>query len=575
MEIENEFCGIAFRCVVLIIFETDLQTLKIALAQLNYHTGNFEFNTSKIIDHINKAKIDGADLVVFSELSVCGYPPRDFLEFNDFVERCIENVETIAKACTGIAAIIGSPSKNPKLEGKDLFNSAYFLADGKIAEVRHKTLLPNYDIFDEYRYFEPNRNFNIIEYKGCKIALTICEDLWNINDNPMYIMNPMDELIKQNPDVMINIAASPFSKSQIQSREHVVIDNVTKYKIPLFYVNHIGAQTQLIFDGGSMVLDKDAKFVDTLNYFSEDIGFYELDIKSKKIKNLKPVSRKTFSSSIEIVHDALVLGIKEYFRKQGFKKAILGLSGGIDSAVVLVLAIEALGKENVRVVMLPSRYSTEHSVNDAIDMAKRLNVEYDIISIEDTFNTLEKTLSKQFEGTPFNVAEENMQSRSRGIILMALCNKFGYILLNTSNKSELAVGYGTLYGDMCGGISVIGDLYKTEVYDLVKHMNAIEELIPNNIVIKAPSAELRPDQKDSDSLPDYDLLDKILFQYIEERKSPKEIIASGFDEAIVTKVLRLVNTNEYKRLQAPPVLRVSQKSFGFGRRMPIVAKYLS
>ena len=575
MEIENEFCGIAFRCVVLIIFETDLQTLKIALAQLNYHTGNFEFNTSKIIDHINKAKIDGADLVVFSELSVCGYPPRDFLEFNDFVERCIENVETIAKACTGIAAIIGSPSKNPKLEGKDLFNSAYFLADGKIAEVRHKTLLPNYDIFDEYRYFEPNRNFNIIEYKGCKIALTICEDLWNINDNPMYIMNPMDELIKQNPDVMINIAASPFSNRQIENRKEVMVDNVSKYKIPLFYVNHIGAQTQLIFDGGSMVLDKDAKFVDTLNYFSEDIGFYELDIKSKSIKNLKPVSRKTFSSSIEIVHDALVLGIKEYFRKQGFKKAILGLSGGIDSAVVLVLAIEALGKENVRVVMLPSRYSTEHSVNDAIDMAKRLNVEYDIISIEDTFNTLEKTLSKQFEGTPFNVAEENMQSRSRGIILMALCNKFGYILLNTSNKSELAVGYGTLYGDMCGGISVIGDLYKTEVYDLVKHMNAIEELIPNNIVIKAPSAELRPDQKDSDSLPDYDLLDKILFQYIEERKSPKEIIASGFNEAIVKRVLRLVNTNEYKRLQAPPVLRVSQKSFGFGRRMPIVAKYLS
>ena len=575
MEIENEFCGIAFRCVVLIIFETDLQTLKIALAQLNYHTGNFEFNTSKIIDHINKAKIDGADLVVFSELSVCGYPPRDFLEFNDFVERCIENVETIAKACTGIAAIIGSPSKNPKLEGKDLFNSAYYLADGKIAEVRHKTLLPNYDIFDEYRYFEPNRNFNIIEYKGCKIALTICEDLWNINDNPMYIMNPMDELIKQNPDVMINIAASPFSNRQIENRKEVMVDNVSKYKIPLFYVNHIGAQTQLIFDGGSMVLDKDAKFVDTLNYFSEDIGFYELDIKSKSIKNLKPVSRKTFSSSIEIVHDALVLGIKEYFRKQGFKKAILGLSGGIDSAVVLVLAIEALGKENVRVVMLPSRYSTEHSVNDAIDMAKRLNVEYDIISIEDTFNTLEKTLSKQFEGTPFNVAEENMQSRSRGIILMALCNKFGYILLNTSNKSELAVGYGTLYGDMCGGISVIGDLYKTEVYDLVKHMNAIEELIPNNIVIKAPSAELRPGQKDSDSLPDYDLLDKILFQYIEERKSPKEIIASGFNEAIVKRVLRLVNTNEYKRLQAPPVLRVSQKSFGFGRRMPIVAKYLS
>lgn len=552
-----------------------MQKLKISLSQLNYHTGNFELNSSKIIQQILQAKSEGVDLIVFSELCVCGYPPRDFLEFNDFIEKGTNAVNIIADSCRGIAAIVGAPSVNPKSEGKDLFNSAYFLADGKVHAVRHKTLLPNYDIFDEYRYFEPNRSFEIIEYKDCRIALTICEDLWNINDNPMYIMNPMDELIKQNPDVMINIAASPFSKTQIDSRIQVMTDNVKKYKIPLFYVNHIGAQTQLIFDGGSMVVDKNAKILDTLNYFSEDNAVYDFDFKNKKIDCLKNQNRKKFKSSIETVRSALVLGIKEYFRKQGFQKAILGLSGGIDSAVVLVLAIEALGKENVRTVLLPSRFSSQHSLDDALLIATKLNVQHEIISIEETFKALENSLSTAFEGMPFNVAEENLQSRSRGIILMALCNKFGYILLNTSNKSELAVGYGTLYGDMCGGISVIGDLYKTEVYELARLMNENEELIPENIISKPPSAELRPDQKDSDSLPDYDVLDKLLFQYIEERKSPKEIIASGFDEALVKKVLRLVNTNEYKRLQAPPVLRVSSKSFGFGRRMPIVAKYLS
>jgi len=552
-----------------------LQTLKISLAQLNYHTGNFELNTSKIIQQILLAKSEGADLIVFSELCVCGYPPRDFLEFKDFIHRCTLSVNAIAEACVGIAAIIGSPTINPKFEGKDLFNSAYFLADGKVKHVTHKTLLPNYDIFDEYRYFEPNTIFEIIEYKGCRIALTICEDLWNINDNPMYIKNPMDELIKQHPDVMINIAASPFSKLQIENRRQVMIDNVKKYQIPLFYVNHIGAQTQLIFDGDSMVVDKDANLHSQLNSFTEDSGLYELNISDKSVKTLHQQKQKNASTSIENIRAALVLGIKEYFRKQGFQKAILGLSGGIDSAVVLILAIEALGKENVRVVLMPSRYSSQHSVDDALLMAKNLGVQYDIISIEETFNALEKTLAPQFGKLPFNVAEENMQSRSRGIILMAMCNKFGYILLNTSNKSELAVGYGTLYGDMCGGISVIGDLYKTEVYKLVELINANEELIPNNIIVKAPSAELRHDQKDSDSLPDYDLLDKILFQYIEESKGPNEIIASGFDEALVIRILKLVNTNEYKRLQAPPILRVSQKSFGFGRRMPIVAKYLS
>ncbi len=552
-----------------------MQPLKIALAQLNYHTGNFEFNKTKIIQRIHQAKLDGADLIVFSELSICGYPPRDFLEFRDFINQCNDSVHQIAKACIGIAAIIGSPTINPKIEGKDLFNTAYFLCDGKVNAVRHKTLLPNYDIFDEYRYFEPNKHFEIIEFKGCKIALTICEDLWNINENPMYIINPMDELMKQQPDVMINIAASPFSKTQIENRKQVMIDNVKKYPIPLFYVNHIGAQTHLIFDGGSMVLDKDANVIDTLNSFEEDAGLYELNIAEKRVQSLQQKKIKTAATNMQNVRSALVLGIKEYFRKQGFQKTILGLSGGIDSAVVLVLAIEALGKENVRVVLMPSRFSSQHSVDDALQMAKKLGVQYEIISIEETFNALEKTLAPQFEGTVFNITEENMQSRSRGIILMALCNKFGYILLNTSNKSELAVGYGTLYGDMCGGLSVIGDLYKNEVYELANLMNAEDEIIPQQIISKPPSAELRPDQKDSDSLPDYDLLDAILFQYIEERKSPNEIIANGFDEDLVKRILKLVNINEWKRLQAPPILRVSSKSFGFGRRMPIVAKYLS
>lgn len=552
-----------------------MQTLNISLAQLNYHTGNFELNTSKIIRHIEQAKAAGADLVVFSELCISGYPPRDFLEFRDFIECCTDSVNRIAKACNGIAAIVGAPSVNPRIEGKDLFNSAFFLADGEVKAVRHKTLLPNYDIFDEYRYFEPNTQFDIVEYKGCRIALTICEDLWNINENPMYVRNPMDELIKQQPDVMINIAASPFSRVQSGIRMQVLADNVKKYQLPLFYVNHIGAQTQLIFDGASVVLDRHAQPVEMLHAFREDEGLYELSISDRSVRVLEQREHRHIPAGMRQVKDALVLGISEYFRKQGFNKAILGLSGGIDSAVVLALAAEALGRENVRAVLLPSRFSSGHSVDDAVQMARTMGIQYDLISIEDTFKALQDSLAPQFAGLPFSLAEENMQARIRGVILMALSNKFGYILLNTSNKSEMAVGYGTLYGDMCGGLSVIGDLYKTEVYELARLLNENEALIPENIITKAPSAELRPDQKDSDSLPEYELLDAILYRYIEERKGPREIIAAGYDEEVVRKVLKLVNTNEWKRLQAPPVLRVSSKSFGFGRRMPIVAKYLS
>lgn len=546
--------------------------MKITLAQLNYHTGNFELNTQKILDAINKAKLENADLVVFSELSVCGYPPRDFLEFNDFINLCTESVQLIAEQCVGIAAIVGAPTVNPKVEGKDLYNSAYFLADGKVQQIIHKTLLPNYDVFDEYRYFEPNRTFEIVNYKGKKLAVTICEDLWNLSENPMYINSPMDELINQNPDCIINIAASPYSKVQINTRLNVLKNNAVKYNLPLLYVNHIGAQTQLIFDGGSCVLNSNGELVSQLRHFEEDV--ISIDLNDLNSQNSITETAQTNQINYQNIEHALVLGIKEYFRKQGFSKAILGLSGGVDSALVLCLAAKALGAENVMAVMLPSQYSSDHSVSDSQKLVENLGVKSDLISIENTFAVLQQTLSKQFENTEFNIAEENMQSRSRAVILMALANKFGYILLNTSNKSELAVGYGTLYGDMCGGISVIGDLYKTEVYALCEYINRNEEIIPENILTKAPSAELRPNQKDSDSLPDYEVLDAILNHYIEERKGPNEIIALGFSEELVKRTLKMVNNNEWKRLQAPPVLRVSSKSFGPGRRMPLVAKYL-
>ena len=392
----------------------------------------------------------------------------------------------------------------------------------------------------------------------------------------MYQTNPMDELIKQQPDLMINIAASPFNKNQQEIRTQVMKTNVTKYNLPLFYVNHIGAQTQLIFDGGSMVVNQQAEVIDNITPFEEQQRVYNFTSNNGKtdIIPLQPTTL-ALSSTIERIHNALVLGIREYFLKQGFTKAILGLSGGIDSAVVICLAAEALGAENVRAILLPSQYSSQHSIDDAITLAKNIGTPHDTINIETTYQALTNTLQPLFNGLPFNIAEENMQSRSRGVILMAMSNKFGYILLNTSNKSELAVGYGTLYGDMCGGLSVIGDLYKTEVYQLAEYINRNGEIIPKNTIIKAPSAELRPDQKDSDSLPDYDTLDAILALYIEMRKSPKEIIALGFDEALVKRVLKMVNSNEWKRIQAPPVLRVSSKAFGPGRRMPIVAKYLN
>lgn len=562
--------------------------MKIALAQLNYHIGDFDSNVSRIRKAIQKAKEMQAGIVVFAELAVCGYPPRDFLEFDDFLHRCDNAITRIAAETMDIAVIIGSPSVNNAIKGKPLHNSAYFLAGGKIAGIVHKTLLPNYDVFDEYRYFEPNHQpYQVFEYKGNRFALTICEDLWNISDDPLYVSNPMDELIRLKPDLIINIAASPFHYGQPAARLEVLNRNAIAYKKPVFYVNHVGGQTELIFDGGSMVVDPSGKVVGELKYFEEDLQVYDpsptpplegrgLASQNQERSNPYPASgAQQLLSIIPSIHDALVLGIRDYFGKMGFSKAILGLSGGIDSALTLVLAVKALGKENVKAILLPSRFSSEHSIKDAIELSKNMGVSHEIIPIDEAFRAVEHTLEPEFKGLPFNLTEENVQARLRAVILMALSNKFGYILLNTSNKSEAAVGYGTLYGDMCGGLSVLGDVYKTQVYELAAYINKDQVIIPLNTITKPPSAELRPDQKDSDSLPEYDILDKILYRYIEQRKGPDELIREGFEEHLVRRVLRLVNTSEYKRYQTPPILRISPKAFGMGRRMPIVGKYQS
>jgi NAD+ synthase (glutamine-hydrolysing) len=432
-------------------------------------------------------------------------------------------------------------------------------------------LLPTYDVFDEYRYFEPATEWGTYEFKGVRFSLTVCEDIWNVgNDNPLYTICPLDEMQKEGPSCILNVSASPFNYDHAESRIHVCKANIARYNIPMFYVNHVGAQTELIFDGGSLVMSPNGQIFEELPYFEESMKVFDLD----EVQNATQSVEQPKDKILEI-HDAIVLGIKDYFSKLGFSKAVIGLSGGIDSAVTTALAARALGPENVRVLLMPSQFSSDHSVNDAVALCENFGIHYDIIAIKDVYDSFMDKLSPVFGDKPFNVTEENIQARTRGTLLMAISNKFGNILLNTSNKSEAAVGYGTLYGDMAGGLSVIGDVYKTDVFALARYINKDGELIPENSITKPPSAELRPNQKDSDSLPEYDILDKILFHYIEEQQGPKEIIAMGYDEALVKRILRLVNINEFKRYQTAPVLRVSSKAFGMGRRMPIVGKYLS
>jgi NAD+ synthase (glutamine-hydrolysing) len=570
--------------------------MKIYVAQQNYHIGNFTLNRDKIIQAVEDGRKAGADLVVFSELSVCGYPPRDFLEFEDFMQQTEKTIQEIAQHSHGIGIIVGAPTHNPQPEGKNLLNAALLLYNGKIQGIVSKSLLPNYDVFDEYRYFEPAYSWNCIEFMGKKLAITICEDIWNLGDNPLYRVCPMDELMKQKPDLMINVSASPFDYDHDEDRKEVIRLNVKKYKLPMIYCNAVGAQTEIVFDGGSLVCADNAVIAAELKYFEEDYllvdtenlvgqqhtadatSHHPMTADLRVAKTDDPdtiIDYLTKENNIAQVKAALVLGIRDYFSKMGFTKAILGSSGGIDSAVVLTLAVEALGKDNVTAVLMPSGFSSSHSVDDAVALSKKLGNPYHIVPIQPVYEAILGSLDPLFSGTAFGLAEENMQSRSRGNILMAIANKFGHVLLNTSNKSELATGYGTLYGDMAGGLSVIGDLYKTQVYALAQYLNSQEEIIPGNILPKAPSAELRPNQKDSDSLPEYDVLDRILYLYIERRKGLADIISAGFDEAMVKRALKLVNASEYKRNQFCPIIRVSTKAFGVGRRFPIVAKYLS
>jgi NAD+ synthase (glutamine-hydrolysing) len=574
--------------------------MKIFLAQQNYHIGNFEANQAKILDAISEARNKGADLVVFSELCICGYPPRDFLEFGDFISRCRASIEKICAHTGDTGVIVGAPSVNHSSHGKRLHNSAWLLHQGKIIQVVHKTLLPNYDIFDEFRYFEPASSWNVVEFKGWKIALTICEDIWNLGDHPLYPVCPMDRLMDQQPELMINISASPFDYLAGDARKEIIRRNVVKYGLPMVYCNAVGAQTEVVYDGASLVFDRFGEPLQQLPTFRE--AMVEVNLEKQQgnqpaqeedgghrgtnspeifpapsflaatTTNLPPYDPRRGIGSI---HEALILGIRDYFSKMGFQNAIIGSSGGIDSAVTLALATEALGKDRVRTVLMPSPYSSSHSLKDAQELSKILGNQTDIIPIETIYRQFMDSLAPVFTDTPFGLAEENLQSRIRGNILMSVANKFGYILLNTSNKSELSTGYGTLYGDMAGGLSVLGDLYKTQVYELAGHINRDHKIIPDTILQKAPSAELRPEQKDTDSLPDYGTLDPLLYDYIEKRLGPKEIIRQGFNPELVARVLKLVNMSEYKRNQFCPIIRVSVKAFGVGRKMPIVGKYLS
>ncbi len=559
--------------------------MKIALAQQNYHIGNFEANTTKINTAIQQAEAQGAELVVFTELSICGYPPRDFLEFADFIKKSQACIQTILPYTKNIGVVLGCPTVNPIADGKDLYNSAYVLHQERIIGVQHKTLLPTYDVFDEYRYFEPAHEWNCITFKNKKLAITVCEDIWNLGDNPLYKICPMDELVKQSPDVMINISASPFDYTHVEDRKAIIKKNVAKYKLPMVYCNTVGSQTEIVFDGGSIVMDAAQNIVAELNYFQEDLQIVELLDNGNFAQSIitpaaevpnQELAPTTYEALLHTdkIYNAIVMGIRDYFQKMGFKKAILGSSGGIDSAVTLALACQALGAENVTAVLMPSQFSTDHSVSDAEQLSKNLGNPYHTVAIKPIFDVFMQQLKPIYQDLPFSLAEENIQARSRGNVLMAIANKFNYILLNTSNKSELATGYGTLYGDMAGGIAVLGDTYKMQVYALANYINRNQEIIPNHIIHKAPSAELRPNQKDSDSLPDYSILDQILYQYIERRQGPDEIKAMGFDATLVDRTLKMVNTNEYKRNQFCPIIRVSSKAFGVGRRMPIVGKYL-
>ena len=543
--------------------------MKIALAQLNYCIGDFEGNTNKIVEAALQAKDEGASLVVFSELAVCGYFPFDCLKFSDFLERCSHSLDVIAERCHDIPVLVGCPVPNTVEGQKPLFNAAVFLHQGRRQVFCKKHIGAN-PLFDERDYFQPAvGDERLLELDGHRIAVVIGDDLSNQGADPLLMENRIDALTGLHPDLVVALAASAFDYTMPRYRCDTLRQTVLKHELPLVMVNQVGAHSHLLFDGGSMAFASNGHIDTALPYFKEEVWLVDTEF----LTFFRTAEdRIEIPDKMALIHDALVMGIHDYFNKMNFKDAVIGLSGGLDSALVTYFAAKALGPEHVRVVLLPSQFSTDHSVTDAEALARKLGVVYDTVPIKPVYDSFMASLDPVFQGRPFDVTEENLQARIRGVILMAVSNKFGNVLLNTSNKSEAAVGYGTLYGDMCGGLSVIGDVYKTEAYALARYINKVEEIIPWHTITKAPSAELRPDQKDSDSLPEYDVLDKILYLYIEESRSAEEIIAQGFEDAIVRRVIRMVNRNEFKRKQVAPILRVSPRAFGTERVIPIVAK---
>ncbi len=542
--------------------------MKLAIAQLNYLSGNFDVNTQKICRAIQQAESHSADLIVFSELAISGFPVQDYLEYSTFARQCEQSLKYISKNCQTIACIVGLPTRNPLPTGKPLFNSAAFCHKGEVSYF-HKSKLSDEGFFTESRYFEEAAKAEVIYLNENKIALVIGEELLNLKpeENSFFV----EKFGQLQPDLILNIAASPFHYGRAIQRRNSLQSIAQNTQLPVLFVNQAGAQTELIFDGGSMVVNAEGVLSQQLSFFEEELAFFHTS-ELKKTHDKLPAER--MPSKIALIHDALVLGIKDFFAKSGFSRAILGLSGGLDSAVTMALAAQALGSNKVLGLLMPSAFSSHHSLTDAYDLARNLGSPTEKLSIAPLFDAVVSELEPLFENKAADLTEENIQARLRGMLLMAMSNKHGYILLNTSNKSEIAVGYGTLYGDMAGSLAVLGDVYKTEVYELARYINREKEIIPLNTISKPPSAELRSNQKDSDSLPDYAVLDSILYRHIELQQGFEEIAKQGFDKTTVASVLHLVSRCEYKRKQAAPVLRISPKAFGVDRHIPLGGKFI-
>jgi NAD+ synthase (glutamine-hydrolysing) len=527
--------------------------MKIALSQLNYTIGSFQSNTDKIVDSILKAKEKGIDLLVFSELAVAGFPAFDLYNNNLFRERSRQAIEIIKANSIGIACIVGGIYESEN----DLYNAAFFIENGSITQIIKKKYLGTEDWYDEERYFKSGEGYQAIHFQEKNFIVVIGEDINEISN------------VNSGVDFVLHLSATPFSYTSYSTRITQLSTFCKVAKCPVFQVNQVGGHGEMLFDGRSLIMDVNGDIIDELLAFKEETKYFQVE---ESINGETPSKVNEVDSEIGLIHDALVMGIKDFFEKQGFKRAVLGLSGGLDSALVAALACKALGAENVLCVLMPSVYSTAHSLKDALDLVDNTGCNHEIIPIKDAVNAFEQLLAPIFQNREADLTEENIQARSRGLVLMAISNKLGHIVLNTSNKSEAAVGYGTLYGDLVGSLSVIGDVYKTQAFELAKYINREREIIPLHTIVKPPSAELRPDQRDIDSLPDYSMLDPILYQYIDMDKSPSDIIALGFDKSIVERIIKLVDNAEFKRFQVPPNLRVSNKAFGRARVMPVVAK---